>query len=182
VPGGSATDIVISCDGSSKGEGISGWGFTVAHASVVADFCGPSVLDPGHAAFVGVCRHSNNVGEVAAILFGLCWAAEFISQCTARGDLVPNIVLEYDSQYAADVIRRITRPRTNLTVIINARGVYDQVAEFISWRQVASHTGQFLSERADLLANCGANGIFSGRDDIIRWAKLVRRRSLCGFS
>lgn len=106
-------------------------------------------------------------GEVAAIPFGLCWAADFSSHAGARGAVVPTITIEYDSQYAADVIRKIIRPRTNLSISLRARDVMDQVAPLIQWRKVASHTGQFLNERADLLANCGAGQTCAAQVDLL---------------
>ena len=80
-------------------------------------------------------------------------------------------IIEYDSEYAAGVIQRRTRARQNLRLVLRARHIYDQISSFIEWRKVESHTGQFLNERADHLANCGANGMCGGLPDATRGAQ-----------
>ena len=154
---------VLSCDGSARADS-SGWGFTVAGTALtsILDFCGPTAIDPCTATFIGASGHTNNVGELAALYFALCWIL-----CT---DHEGPFVLEFDSEYAAGSIRRFLRTRTNLTLVINARAIYDQVANKVIWKKVKAHTGLFLNERADLLANCGASGIVCGLPDVIRWA------------
>ena len=72
------------------------------------------------------------------------------------------VVLEYDSDYAANCIQRLSRPRTNLAVIIKGRVILDTLVGRIKWVKVESHTHQLLNDRADSLAKCGAAGIARG--------------------
>ena len=158
--------LVISCDGSYLDRTQqSGWGFTVCGAALpgLCDFCGACELDPTAAGYVGATFHSNNVAELIAMIFALHWA------CDYGGDTTAPIILEYDSEYAAQAVQRIIRTRVNLALVLRGRAVYDLVADRIVWRKVQSHTGLFLNERADQLAKCGAGGIVSGRDSVLRW-------------
>ena len=146
-----ARSVRIATDGSYMSVGddrCSGWGFTVARADApyLADFCGPISVSPLHPHYVGASRHSNNVAEVAAILF----ACRYIVSAGISGD----VSIEYDSDYAAGVVRRRTRPSTHFTLVINARAALDFAATRarITWIKVESHTGHFLNERADQLA------------------------------
>eukprot|EP00959_Pyramimonas_sp_CCMP1952_P412069 8634773-Pyramimonas_sp.AAC.1 len=81
-------------------------------------------------------------------------------------------VLEYDSTYAADVIRRRVRPRRNLTLVLRSRRILDRVRSPIAWKKVSSHTGHYLSERADQLAARGAAGMSVQGASVFRWAAL----------
>ena len=154
---------MLSCDGSFAEE-FSGWGFTVAKftAPLLLDFCGPTVLDTLSPSFIGAAHHSNNVGELSALYYALKWIAFH----TSAGD---QLVLEYDSEYAAQTIQRTYRARSNLSLILNACAAYDLVASRIAWRKIEAHAGLFLNERADQLAKCGARGITRGAADIQRW-------------
>ena len=155
--------FVLSCDGSARAD-ASGWGFTVAGTALagVLDYCGPIVIDHTADAFIGAFVHTNNVGELAVVFYALSWI-----RCS---DLEGPFVLEYDSEYAAGSVRRLLRTRTNLSLVLKARAIFDQVANKVIWRKVKAHSGLFLNERADCLANCGASGIVCGLPDIIRWA------------
>ena len=158
--------MVLSCDGSARSDS-SGWGFTVAGAalSLVNDFCGLIILVHTAGVFIGATTHTNNVGELSAMLFALSWI-----HCS---DFAGPFVLEYDSEYAAGSIRRLLWTRSNLTLVINARAIYDQVADKVVWRKVRAHSGFFFNERADRLANCGASGIYCGYTDVVRWVGYI---------
>ena len=162
--------IVISCDGSfSRQDCESGWGFTVAGLQIcnLLDFCGPSIIDNASHLFIGAAVHSNNVGELLAIIYGLMWFSE---RCPCD-----KCILEYDSEYAALSAQRLWRGRENLRLILHARSAYDRVAGRVTWRKVEAHAGHFLNERADLLAKLGANGTYSGLADIQRWTITLKR-------
>ena len=107
-------------------------------------------------------------------MYGLHWLHDHMGSMLSAGSSVedlPVAVIEFDSEYAADVIRRLARARSNLRPVLKARHIFDQVAHNLVWRKVESHTHQFLNERADMLANCGASGIASGLAETRRWAQ-----------
>ena len=157
----------LSADGSFC-KNSSGWGFTVSQSSnaELSDFCGPVVLDPQASDFVGASRHTNNVGELCALLFALHWIHDHVA--------LESFVLEFDSMYASDAIRRRSRTRTNLSLVLRARSVLDSIMSKgakISWHKVEAHVGFFLNERADQLAGCGSAGICVGGPLINEWAR-----------
>jgi len=152
----SSNRITVSVDGSCSGTDA-GWGFTVAiqGESSLRDFCGPIITCNSHVDYLGATHHSNNVGELTAALLGLAWVSSFAQP-------FETIVFEFDSDYAASAIRRLTRPRSNIQLILRARALLDSLSQTIQWTKVTSHTDQFLNERADALAKCGAHGILRG--------------------
>eukprot|EP00930_Biecheleria_cincta_P047949 TRINITY_DN3334_c0_g1_i5.p1 TRINITY_DN3334_c0_g1~~TRINITY_DN3334_c0_g1_i5.p1 ORF type:complete len:237 (+),score=31.87 TRINITY_DN3334_c0_g1_i5:83-793(+) len=163
------TCVTISCDGSCDGTS-SGWGFTVAKHDCLQleDYCGPTTLDSSSFLFIGADVHTNNVGELSAIFFALCWVADYH---------VPgqSYVLEYDSVYAAQVVQRLSRARLNLTLVLRARSAFDSAGNLVDWQKVAAHRGHFLNERADTLAKLGAGGTSLGAAACSRWAQRFRR-------
>ena len=88
-----------------------------------------------------------------------------------------SIVIEFDSQYAADVVRRHIRARRNLSLVIRTRQIPDSIDHHITWTKVVSHTGAVLNDRADHLADCGANRLsspLSSASTVSRWARASR--------
>ena len=165
--------LVISCDGSYRLQsGCSGWGFTIASTlwRCLRDFCGPTVLVPNDPCFLGASRHSNNVGEVTSIFLALCWLFNFEKAPPASFSRLIPVVIEFDSQYAFDVISRRSRVSVNIALVLNARHIYDKVRHLVSWRKVSSHTNLYLNDRADHLAKCGAEGIYAGYSSVMEWA------------
>jgi len=152
------TNLTVSCDGSHSGDDA-GWGFTVARpsSSHLLDFCGPVVVDTNSVDFLGATCHSNNVGELTAALLALAWIHYFVPSGAT-------VVLEYDSEYAISAIRGLSRPRTNVQLILRARALLELLSQTILWTKVESHTYQLLNDRADTLAKCGASGISCGVD------------------
>ena len=70
-----------------------------------------------------------------------------------------SIEICYDSEYAARLTRRIWRARSNFSLVSAARTAFDAAKAAgcrIQWRKVASHTGDFLNDRADVMADLGA--------------------------
>ena len=133
--------LVISCDGSFRGNDDSGLGFTIASNEWprLLYFCGPTVLSTDDDTFIGACRHSSNVGEISAMLLALLWGDDHLrstlpASTSAEGSC--SVVIEYDSEHAADVIRRRTRATSNLNLVLRARHVYDRVAHRLVWRKI----------------------------------------------
>ena len=103
----------IATDGSAKLDAESGWGFTVWAPSTytVYEFCGPTILDCSVPCFLGARRHTNNVGEVTALLLAFRWVKFY---------RVRRATIFYDSEYAAGVINRRYRAKTNLSFVLAA--------------------------------------------------------------
>ena len=162
--------LVISCDGSYFASlGLSGWGFTVARQGIqrLCDFSGSTVIDPHAADFIGATAHSNNVGELLALIYAMSWLQQYGMEFRC--------VIEYDSEFAAQTVQRIYNTRSHLGLVLKARRLHDALSNQIFWRKVSSHTGQYLNDRADHLAKCGAVGIFVGQRDITAWAIALNR-------
>ena len=156
--------VIVSVDGSFDGS-LAGWGFTVANQSLdfLLDFCGPVVVDACQPLFIGARVLSNNTGELSALILALRWV---------RFHVLPHhlVVVEYDSDYAANTTRGSFRARANTSLVIAARSALYGISSQIQWRKVKSHTGLFLNDRADSLANCGAGGITRGVSGPPPWA------------
>jgi ribonuclease HI len=148
-------DIVVSVDGSCLQVDdtlTSGWGFTAltAESSMLIDVSGPVVLAPLDLLYVGASRHTNNVGELTALVFALRWIASLVCR---------RIRILYDSEYAASLTRRLWRPSSNFSLVLAAREALDVLTAreiSIDWIHLDSHTGHVLNERADVLAKFGA--------------------------
>ena len=153
----SSLALVVSTDGSFSGN-EAGWGFTVARqgSPSLKDYCGPVILDGRHRHFLGAAQHSNNVGELCAMVLALSWVCKFSQSHEC-------VVLEYDSDYAAKCIQRLFRAKSNVALILLGRSLLDKVGPRITWNKVESHVGaSLLNDRADTLAKCGAIGISRG--------------------
>ena len=72
------------------------------------------------------------------------------------------MVIEFDSEYAAGIVRRSLAPKENLRLAIACRAALDDVTATIIWWGALAHTGLALNERADRLAKCGARQISRG--------------------
>ena len=169
--------IVASCDGSFKSVDdveASGWGFTVSlpGTAPLLDFCGPTVLAESDPCYIGARRHSNNVGELSAMFYALSFIRDHIRTSWSSSSSV-SYCIEYDSEYAANIARRLSRARQNIRLALHVRRLVDELGQCLEWRKVESHTGLFLNDRADELAECGASGLFSGLPDVRRWASLA---------
>ena len=115
APGGEPTRamatpcVYISTDGSVGGTPIqAGWGFVVVEGgervparqgmpdASIKLACGPVVVGAGLAGALGAEQHTNNTGELSAIVEALLYV---------RLELAPGVpvVIRFDSQYAVDV-------------------------------------------------------------------------------
>ena len=155
------TNAVISCDGDT-----SGWGFTafLPSAAGLVDFYGPTIVDPSDPLYISAEGHSNNVAELSALFYALCWLRE---KC-----YFGNVTIEFDYNYAGLSVQRKLRIRTNLGILLKARSILDDLPfrTKASWRKVAAHEGHYLNERADRLAKLGAAGQFADQLAVARWS------------
>ena len=142
----------MSADGSYS-NGDAGWGFTVAPQDglLTSDFYGPVVVSEGEG-FIGAEHASNNTGELCAMLFALAWIARHIHAPAL-------VVLEYDSEYAADIACLRSRPTCNLALGMRLRTMAARCGSRIQWRKARAHTGLTLNDHADALAKFGATGM-----------------------
>ena len=140
-----------SCLTTRDGETVAGWGFSAALNGVESlyDAAGPVVSSSFGSLYVGASYPSNNTGELSAMLFAFRWVA---------GIALPTVTLDYDSNWAADLVQRRSRPRCHFRLVLEARRAFDAATSrtIIVWRKIAAHTGSQLNERADVLAKCGA--------------------------
>ena len=133
------------------GDSRAEWGVCVDVGRIfILDLCGPLHSSPLHSGFLGATQLSNNTAELVAILVACRWIAQ-----QAVGS---QVVLVYDSEYAANLVQRFWRPRSNFSIVLAARQIYDAARDVatIRWEHVDSHTGEFWNDRADVLAKHGA--------------------------
>jgi len=149
---------IIAYDGSYTGETDThpakcGYGITVA-SPTSADFidaCGPVDLEGSNCH--GAEKHSNNTAELTAAIVAMKW----LLTCPAIGD----VVIKYDSEYSHSITVGDWKPHANFRLAAKARRLWTTLAQKnpnVSWLHVDSHTGDFLNERADELADLGAGG------------------------
>ncbi len=121
------------------------------------DFAGPVVTCPQAAFFAGAKAPTNNTGELTGLLRALTWLAAAWSESAFA---IAPVRFEYDSDYAANMSRRVWRPKENVVLILAVRRQLDIVSRRapVAWKHVFSHTGDLLNDRADLLAKVGAKG------------------------
>ena len=153
--------FVFSLDGSATtGEsGITaGWCFTAVlpYKPYLFDACGPVVTSPSHSLFVGASACTNNAGELSSIIFACAWLLTLVE----RGVQQVPVVINFDSQYAANMARGIWQPSANFVLVLRAKGMVQRASEAfeLQWQHIFSHTGDVLNERADTLAKLGSRG------------------------
>ena len=136
--GGILPATEVYTDGSAK-EGKAGYGFTVVHDGVEIDYgSGP----------VEVGARTNNVGEMLGIQRAVEWAVrEGVS-----------VTIRYDSKYAANHARGRCRVRRNAAEVAALRGAVRAARGVVSlgWKHVKGHSGDKWNDRADELADLGA--------------------------
>ena len=140
-----------------------GWGFCALTSCVgpVIDMCGPVDIHGPLAELHSATDLSNNVGELCAILHALCWASHH--------QHLGSITIAFDSDYAMNTIKRNWRPKTNIPLVLMCRRALACVESYaeVDWYKVVSHTGVRFNERADHLADCGANGLRHYTDEVM---------------
>ena len=155
------TAITLAVDGSAS-LGQAGWGVTIADPSRpnTIDLCGPVTLAEGHL-FIGAEVLSNNTGELTALY--ACFR-----HISAH---IPHpVVIQYDSTYAVNIARRLSRARRNLLLARHVRLALDRITTPITWMKVQAHAGERLNEQADALAKLGSSGHMQGID--VAWYRL----------
>jgi len=127
---------------------VAGWAFVaVENGAVVAERSGRVVTDPGEPSFRGAEHGSNNTGELTAVIEALLWARN-------RTPNVDELVVRYDSHYAANMADGSWTPTRNFALVESARSAHDLAARVMSigFEHVRAHSGNVMNERVDRLA------------------------------
>ena len=84
-------------------------------------YCGPVILDPAHADFVGAEAHTNNTGEMSAM-------ANMLRMLLSRNDRHDGVIY-HDSEYTAQMARALWTPNSNKALARTLRELYKQVKQ-----------------------------------------------------
>ena len=120
----------------------------------VASRYGAVVTKADHADFLGADCPSNNTGELSAIGHALLLA------CAPDSPLQPgaDLILRYDSEYAAKSVQGIFNGAMNAALILRCRELLAAArrGRTVSFEKVKGHSGDAMNDEADRLANLGA--------------------------
>jgi ribonuclease HI len=141
-----------------------GWGLVLCGVSSgadgreqctpVASRYGAVVTKADHADFLGADCPSNNTGELSAIGHALLLASSPDSPLQSGADLI----LRYDSEYAAKSVQGIFNGAMNAALILRCRELLAAArrGRTVSFEKVKGHSGNAMNDEADRLANLGA--------------------------
>ena len=137
---GEGPEIEIYTDGSAR-KGKAGWGMVVVlEGEEFESRKGP----------VETAAKTNNVGEVMAVQQAIRWAVE-------QGQ---SVRIRYDSMYAANMVQGTWKCKKgkNIELIREAREEYRKADRKVSitWKHVKAHSNHKWNDRADALADEGA--------------------------
>ena len=131
------------------------------------------VTDPSAPMYIGAQKESVGCAELSAQIWLFAFMSHFGST-VARGK---QLVVRYDSEYAAKMSQAFWAPSTNLVITQLAAGtrqVLDQLMS-VSFEHVKSHSGDAWNEYADHICDCGGTGVlcsFPDSDVFSVWAKF----------
>ena len=141
----SGEGVRIYPDGSFE-DGYAGWGFVaVKGQQILAVKHGSVVTDPDDPRWKGAQFHSNNAGEVEALVHGLEWAAE-----SRVGDEPVTIIP--DSWWAIGAARG-AKGRFHRRAATIAAALTTKMGARLGW--IKAHSGHQYNEMADAEANAG---------------------------
>ena len=121
-------------------------------ASATRAFAGPVVTDPDNAEFCGALTSTNNTAELSALYSAMLWILRRPTDPTT-------IDILFDSTWAANVARRLWRPKVNRGIAGQVQRAVEQVLEAghqLCWHHVRAHKGHTMNELADEAAAKGA--------------------------
>ena len=148
--------VRVYTDGSgSKGRASAaspaGWGFVVFDDSARAHkACGPVLTTDTSPYYLGASVGSNNTAEISAIMESILYLLRSATPPT-------KVTIYYDSKWAAQMTRGLSRPKKHNQLIFNARACYEKLKNIseIEWVWIKGHTGNQGNELADALAEQG---------------------------
>ena len=147
-------EIYTDGTGGKSGQlGGGGYGWVEVRADEeVAKGYGPVTINPRHEQFVGAGQSTNNTAEVSAVIFALR---------RARQAGMAAVRIRYDSKYAACMTRGEWKPKKgrNEALILKAQAELELTAQRtrVTWQHVKGHSGHRWNDRADELADLGAD-------------------------
>ena len=161
-----ADSLIIYSDGShdtSQPQAVAGFGFSCVRgdngdddldARVVSVGSGPVVLNERSPVYLGADKHTNNTGELTALIEGMRWAFE----CDTRPDEA--VLLRPDSDVAIGWTIGDLTPTVNHALVRTARTWYKRLLKQrkgrVYWRRVAGHSEHLRNDHVDHLAKEGA--------------------------
>ena len=148
----------VYTDGSGQG-GAAGWGWVaVAAGREVQARRGPVVVGADSVGWRGAERATNNTGELTAVLEAIEWAI---------GKGLREVVIRYDSEYAAHMTRGDWQARVNKLLIEQSRRALERAKKAgceVGWKHVKGHSGDRWNDRADVLADAGVRAPPGGEE------------------
>ena len=133
-----------------KGGGGYGW-VEVTEGEETTNGFGPVIVNPQQPGHLGAEVSTNNTAEVSAVIHALRHA---------RRTNKTHIVIRYDSEYAANMTQGKWRPKKgkNETLINTAKRTLElaEMTMIVLWKHVKGHSGDKWNDRADELADRGA--------------------------
>ena len=121
-------------------------------AKTCAEAFGPVVLDETEAHYLWATAHTNNTGELTALAKALTVALKKFEGHPAT--------ICYDSEYAANMTQGTWMPKENQGLIKCCRELCEllQAKQDITWQWIKAHSDTIGNDKADELANKGADG------------------------
>ena len=146
--------------------------------ALITERFGPVILDKGSSYYLGSDVATNNTGELSAIGEFLLYLRDEADDAT----LSKNIIIRYDSEYAAKTILGMWKPVKNTALIATIKTILREVMQrrrtllcaghktksrtLFQFVHVKGHSHDIWNDLADKLAKKGANGECSHIDRI----------------
>jgi ribonuclease HI len=148
-------DVVIYTDGSFiRNQATASWGYIVLqardrHLLEITECYGQVITNPTDPHFLGAITHTNKTAEITAIAEALIWVK---NDYTCR-----NVIIRYDSEYAARAIQGIYKNITkNIALIRKTQDLLTQdTSRTIKFDHVKAHSTDNWNNRVDMLAKQG---------------------------
>jgi ribonuclease HI len=127
--------------------------------------CGRVIIDELAPDHEGANRHSNNTGEISALIKAAKWiindirlqSPELESNTTRRVPERDGYLVRFDSMYVAAVCCGIWEPKTTIKLVRHARRRNAEAVGLanVAFVHIKAHAGHYGNEKADRLADMG---------------------------
>ena len=173
-------DFQIYTDGGTRvvdGETFAGWGaFARCPNERMVIMIGPVVTTQAHLAFSGDRSHTNNTGEMSAMIEALSFLGPF-------GPLARDAIscIFYDSKHAAGLCLGTIQARTRVQLALACQRSTPcaQHRLRLAMQHVYGHSGNLGNECADHAAALGTLGLVSSHNLATRWGRHNFDTSAC---